>query len=62
MGHWGKIVFKADVGQDKSNLVNVIFFISMEQITNKNNLFEHMGVEMRSQSDFLDYGPKLLAL
>lgn len=47
-GHWGKIVFKADVGQDESNLVNVIFFfISREHITTKNNLFEHMGVEMR---------------
>ena len=46
-GHWGKIVFKADVGQDESNLVNVIFFfISREHITTKNNLFEHMGVEM----------------
>ena len=38
MGHWGKIVFKADVGQDESNLVNVIFFISREHITTKNNL------------------------
>ena len=38
MGHRGKIVFKADVGQDEINLVNVIFFISMEQISNKNDL------------------------
>lgn len=39
-----------------------LFFISREHITTENNLFEHMGVEMRLQSDILDYGPKLLAL